>query len=85
MSDGNGTDWPRLLQEVLAETDLQSLRKKADALEAALYFRSQELQKNPGVPGEQEAMKRASQTLLCLRVERLGYPKEPLPFKHPQE
>lgn len=70
----NDADWRHLLQEMLAETDPTALREKANDLETALYFRGQELQSNPEAEAERKALADASQTLLKVRREKLGYP-----------
>ena len=70
----NNSDWRHLLQEMLAETDPAALRKKADDLETALYFHGQELRSNPEGEAGRKALADASQTLLKIRMEKLGYP-----------
>jgi len=70
----NNADWRHLLKEMLAETDLVALRQKADDLETALYFHGQELRSNPEADAERKALADASQTLLKIRTEKLGYP-----------
>jgi hypothetical protein len=70
----NNADWRHLLQEMLAEIDPTALRQKADALETALYFCSQELQSNPDGEAERKALAGPSHTLLKIRIEKLGFP-----------
>ena len=77
MADIKGTDWPRLLHELLGEIDdPEVLVKKADDLEAALFFRSQDLENGPvpSSPEEREAMKEATRQLLTVKVHKLGFP-----------
>jgi hypothetical protein len=77
MADIKGTDWPRLLQELLGEMeDPEVLGKNANDLEAALFFRSQDLENGsvPSSPEEREAMKEAARQLLRVKVHKLGFP-----------
>jgi hypothetical protein len=41
---GGSADWKRLLLELLDETDKARLKQKANDLEAAIFYRSQELE-----------------------------------------
>lgn len=80
MAEIKGTDWPRLLQELLGEIDdPEVLGKKANDLEAALFFRSQDLENGSvhSSPEEREAMKKAARQLLKIRVDKLGFPIGP--------
>jgi len=77
MVDIRGTDWPQLFQELLGEIgDPEVLGKKANDLEAALFFRSQDLENGsvPSSPEERAAMKEATRQLLRVKVHKLGFP-----------
>jgi hypothetical protein len=80
MANIKGTDWQRLLHEVLAETDLEVLKTKADDLEMALFLRKQEIGPRKGLPlgprEEWHAMNDATRQLLRVRVEKLGFPMD---------
>jgi hypothetical protein len=71
------TEWKQLLEEVLAETDTAMIEKKAQELENALFIRSQEIHMYGGTDAERESMKAAAQTLLEVKVKKLGYPIDP--------
>jgi hypothetical protein len=85
MANVEGTDWQRLLHEVLAETDLEVLRTKADDLEMALFLRKQEIGRDEDLPlgprEEWHAMNDATRQLLRVRVEKLGFPMEATLFE----
>jgi hypothetical protein len=75
MNGEKGSDWKRLLSEVLAETDKQKLEGLAQQLENALFLRSQELEAGNGSTDEErQAIKIAIDKLLRVKVEKLGFP-----------
>jgi hypothetical protein len=74
MNDGRNSDWRRLLQEVLTETDKAKLEKKAEELENALFVRGQELPPDGAAEEERQDMNAATQKLLRIKVEKLGFP-----------
>jgi hypothetical protein len=75
MTDGESrTEWKQLLEEVLAETDKAKIELKAQELENALFIRSQEMHLFGGTEVERESIKVATQKLLRVKVEKLGYP-----------
>jgi hypothetical protein len=70
MKDNKPDDWKRLLAEVMAETDKTRLTEKAYQLEGALFYRCQEAPSD----AERQAIKGACDTLLRIRIEKLGFP-----------
>jgi hypothetical protein len=70
MKDNKPKDWKRLLAEVMAETDKTRLAEKTYQLEGALFYRCQEAPSDV----ERQALKGACDTLLHIRVEKLGFP-----------
>jgi hypothetical protein len=77
MTDNKNADWNRVLQELLAATDKDKIKSKADELESLLYDRGQTLRNDSEAETERQAVKEAAQTLLNIRVEKLGYPLDP--------
>ena len=63
-------DWRRLFEAVQSEADPEKLRKRVDDLEAAIFFRFQEKPDQ----AEAEELKKAVQSGLKIKVEKLGYP-----------
>lgn len=74
MSQIEGADWKRLLQEVMAETDKTKLKQKSDDLEEALFLRTQELVHSADGQVERQAIKDATRSLLRVRVDKLNFP-----------
>lgn len=72
----SSTNWKRLLDEVMAETDKAKLRQKADELETVLFQRGQQLQSDGGTEVERQSLTDAIQKLLQVRVEKLGFPMD---------
>ena len=66
--------WQREFEAALVEADLQKLRQRVDAAEAALFQRSQALAEDPQRHAERQAISDAIQTLRIIQRERLGYP-----------
>jgi hypothetical protein len=66
--------WQREFEAAIIEADLQKLRQRVDAAEAALFQRSQALAEDPQRHAERQAISDAIQTLRTIQRERLGYP-----------
>ena len=78
MNEGKSSaNWERLFDEVMAETDKEKLRKKAEELENAIFVRGQELQSDGGTDAERQGLNEAIQRLLKVRVEKLDFPLDP--------
>lgn len=77
MKNTKSSDWKRLLDEVMVETDKQKLEALAQQLETALFLRSQELEANGSTDVERKAVKVAIDKLLRVKVEKLGFPMDP--------
>jgi hypothetical protein len=73
MTRDPGPDWRTVYQDVLNETDKVQLTKKLYDLEAAIFFRFQELESSPN-PTEVDELKKAVDAMLRIKVEKLGYP-----------
>jgi hypothetical protein len=77
MNKGTNSDWARLLDELLAETDKKKLEDLSQQLENALFLRSQELEAGNGASDvERQAIKVAIDKLLRVKVEKLGFPMD---------
>jgi hypothetical protein len=74
MKDGDSTSWKQLLDEILSETDKATIEKKTFDLETALVLRSQQLHSEGGTEAERTAIKNATNSLLRVKIEKLGYP-----------
>ena len=66
--------WQREFEAALIEADLQKLRQRVDAAEAALFLRSQALVEYPQGHAERQAISDAIRTLRAIQREKLGYP-----------
>ncbi len=77
MTDNKNADWNRVLQELLAATDKDKIKSKANELESLLFDRGQTLRSDAEAETERQSMKEAAKTLLKIRVEKLGYPLDP--------
>jgi hypothetical protein len=62
---------------VLAETDEKQIEQKSQELENALFIRAQEIPQNGGNIAERESMRDATNKLLRVKIEKLGYPIDP--------
>ena len=71
----NPSPWKQCYQSVLNEHDPAKVEDKVFVAEAAIFLRYQELSRKPDHEAEDEEMKQASEKLLRLRTERLGWPK----------
>jgi hypothetical protein len=77
MNNDKSSDWKRLLDAVMAETDKRKLEGLAQQLENALFLRSQELEAGNGsTEVERQAIKVAIDKLLQVKVEKLGFPMD---------
>jgi hypothetical protein len=77
MCDHKESDWRRLLDEMVTETDRTKLEEKAVELENALFLRGQELPVDGEAKRERLEMNEAADKLLRIRVEKLGFPLDP--------
>ena len=66
--------WQHEFEAALLEGDLQRLRQRVDAAEAAIFLRSQALAESPQGQAEQQALADAIRTLRTIQREKLGYP-----------
>ena len=66
--------WEALLKDVLQETDKARLLQKVDGLEAAIFFRFQDLKMSSDGAVERAKLTEAASTLLDIKTERLGFP-----------
>jgi hypothetical protein len=67
--------WQREFEAALREGDPQSLRRRVDAAEAALFLRLQALAESAGEDEERRAISDAIRTLRTIQREKLGYPE----------
>ena len=70
---GAGT-WREPFEKALKETDAQRLGELVVQAEVAIYERYETLQDSPDCDEELRAIKVASDQLLALKVNRLGWP-----------
>jgi hypothetical protein len=73
MTQESASDWQRLFQSMLEETDARRLRDKVDALEGAIFVRYQELEFSSNSAGERSALQEATDVLFKFKTEKLGY------------
>ena len=73
MTQESASDWRRLFQAMLEETDARRLRDKVDALEGAIFVRYQELEFSSNSAGERSALQEATDVLFKFKTEKLGY------------
>jgi hypothetical protein len=66
--------WQREFEAALLEGDPQTLRRRVDAAEAAIFLRSQALVGTAQGDAEQQAISDAIRTLRSIQIEKLGYP-----------
>jgi hypothetical protein len=69
--------WQKPLEEALLETDPDRLTASVCAAEEALLLRSHELIDAPDDGKERQAIKAATEELLRIKTERLGWPPIP--------
>ena len=73
MSTGSG-NWRVAFKELQNESDRGKLQEKVTAVESAIFYRWQELEKFPPDETEMEEIRIASKELLRIKVEKLGFP-----------
>jgi hypothetical protein len=66
--------WREPVEKALKETDAQRLGELVVQAEVAIYERYEKLQNSPDCDEERRAIKAASDQLLTLKVNRLGWP-----------
>jgi hypothetical protein len=66
--------WQREFEAALREGDPQSLRRRVDAAEAALFLRLQALAESAGGDEERRAIADAIGILRAIQKDKLGYP-----------
>ena len=66
--------WREPFEQALKETDPRKLGELVLQAEAAIYQRFEQLQSSPDGDGELREIKAASDQLLALKVNRLGWP-----------
>lgn len=81
MTDENSTHdsikyvhWQREFEAALRGGDPQSLRRRVDAAEAALFLRLQALVGSAQGDAERQAISKAMGALRAIQREKLGYP-----------
>jgi hypothetical protein len=67
--------WQREFEAALREGDPQSLRRRVDAAEAALFLRLQALAESAGGDEERRAIADAIGILRAIQKDKLGYPE----------
>jgi hypothetical protein len=67
-------NWREPFEKAVKETDLQRLGELVIQAEAAIYKRFEKLQNSADCDEERRAIKVASDQLLALKVNRLGWP-----------
>lgn len=66
--------WKQYYESALQELDLAKTEDNVHLAENALFYRWQELAGNPDHHNERNEMKRASEMLLRVKTQRLGWP-----------
>jgi hypothetical protein len=66
--------WQREFEAALREGDPQSLRRRVDAAEAALFLRLQAVAESAGGDEERRAIADAIGILRAIQKDKLGYP-----------
>jgi hypothetical protein len=74
MSDTSTISWKEAYEKALRETDKQKLGELVLSAEAAIFRRYQELAPSSNHHEERRSMNAASEQLLSLKVNRLGWP-----------
>jgi hypothetical protein len=85
MAEISTASWKEPYQQALHETDKQKLAEMVQAAEAAIFRRFQELTHSPDHHEERRALDQASDQLLSLKVNQLGWPPvvSEYPFRLP--
>ncbi len=66
--------WQELYQQTLTVSDRQKLTELVLAVEQAIFFRAQELDRTEAGAKERAAMDQAARKLLAIKTEKLGWP-----------
>ena len=66
--------WQKLYESCASETNLGSLDKLVFELEDAIYLRSRELSNESHIADEVQALRRAANGLLEIKIKKLGWP-----------
>ena len=74
MVEISATSWKEVYEKTRQETDKQKLGELVLAAEAAIFRRYQEIAPSPNHHDECRSMKEATDYLLALKVNQLGWP-----------
>ena len=74
MSESHTTCWKEVYEKNRHETDQHKLRELVLAAEAAIFRRYQEIAPSSNHHEERRSMKAATDHLLALKVNQLGWP-----------
>jgi hypothetical protein len=74
--------WRQLYLDALNETRIERLESAVMAVEGAIFERWQELGESPGHVVERAAIQAATDELLMIKVEKLGWPPLNLGNQH---
>ena len=66
--------WQKLYQSCVFERNLERLNKLVFETEDAIYLRFRELSKESHIADEVQALRRAANGLLEIKIKRLGWP-----------
>jgi hypothetical protein len=66
--------WQKLYESCVFETNLGRLNKLVFKAEDAIYLRSRELSKESHIANEVQALSRAANGLLEIKIKKLGWP-----------
>jgi len=72
ISTETGLEWRTLYDDIRHETDKGKLLIKIRGLEAAIFFRFQEIELDPSA-AEVEELRKTAEALLRIKLEKLGY------------
>jgi len=74
MVESSTTSWKELYERTRQESDKQKLGELVLAAEAAIFRRYQEIASSANHHDERSSMKEATDYLLALKVNQLGWP-----------
>jgi hypothetical protein len=66
--------WQKLYESCVFETNLERLDKLVFETEDAIYLRSRELSNESHIADEVQALRRAANGLLDIKIKKLGWP-----------
>jgi hypothetical protein len=66
--------WQRLYEQAAAETDREKLTDIINRIEGAMIARAEEIAHSPNHSEERNAIAQASENLLIIKTEKLGWP-----------